>query len=185
MGDPKKLRKKYVPVRHPWQGPRIIAEKKLVKEYGLKNKTEIYKARSFLRTFAKQAKKFASFNTEQGDKEKKQLMNRLERLGLLSSNSSLDQVLALTIEHILGRRLQTLVYKKGLTKTISQSRQFITHGHVSIKGQKVSIPGYIVNSSEENEIEFVKDSSLSSLDHPERKPKEKIELKKEVNENVE
>ena len=44
MGDPKKLRKKYTPPRHPWQGSRILAENGLVKEHGLKNKKEIYKA---------------------------------------------------------------------------------------------------------------------------------------------
>ena len=56
MGDPKKLRKKYVTPRHPWQGSRILAEKPLIREYGLKNKKEIYKAQSLLRNFTKQAK---------------------------------------------------------------------------------------------------------------------------------
>ena len=34
MGDPKKLRKKYEPPRHPWQASRIESEKILFKEYG-------------------------------------------------------------------------------------------------------------------------------------------------------
>ena len=56
MGDPKKLRKKYDPPKHPWQASRIAAERPIMQEYGLKNKKEIYKAQSLLRKFTHQAK---------------------------------------------------------------------------------------------------------------------------------
>ena len=49
MGDPKKQRKKYETPLHPWQGERILAEKKIMEEYGLKNKKEIWKMNSMLR----------------------------------------------------------------------------------------------------------------------------------------
>ena len=187
MGDPKKLRKKYNPPRHPWQGPRINAEKILVKDYGLKNKREIYKSQSLLRNFAKQAKQLIAFKGPQSEKEKHQLFAKLIKLNLLNKDAAdLEQVLGLTINKILDRRLQTLVYKKGLAKTQKQARQFITHGNVAIKGQKINIPGYLVNADEEHYIEFVKNSSLSNPEHPERVIKEnKVELKKEVSENLE
>ena len=187
MGDPKKLRKKYNPPRHPWQGPRINAERILVKDYGLKNKREIYKSQSLLRNFAKQAKQLIAFKSEQSEKEKHQLFAKLIKLNLLNKDAAdLEQVLGLTINKILDRRLQTLVYKKGLAKTQKQARQFITHGSIAIKGQKINIPGYLVNADEEYHIEFVKNSSLSNPEHPERAIKEKkVEIKKEVNENLE
>ncbi len=185
MGDIKKLRKKYTPPRHPWQGPRINAEKVLVKEYGLKNKREIYKTQSLLRNFSKQAKNLIAYKTEQSEKEKKQLFDKLANIGLLHKDADLEQVLGLTIDKLLERRLQTLVYKKGLSRSVVQARQFITHGHIAIKGQKVNIPGYLVKAEEETHVEFVKNSNLSSAEHPERVVKEKNVLKKEVNENIE
>ncbi len=185
MGDPKKLRKKYSPPRHPWQGSRILAEKPLVKDYGLKNKREIYIAQSILRNFTKQAKNLTAIKNLQSQREKEQLLARLERLNLLGKNAGLDQVLGLTINNILDRRLQTLVYKKGLAKTPEQSRQLITHGHIVVRGQKVNVPGYLVKADEENTIEFVKSSSFSNHEHPERVVKEKPELKKEINPNIE
>ena len=171
MGSPKKLRKKYTPPRHPWQGARIIAEKVLVREYGLKNKKEIYKALTFLRNFAKQAKNLVTIGSNQQEKEKEQLFTKLKKLNLINV-PSLDHVLGLTLKDILNRRLQTLVYKKGLAKTITQSRQFVSHGHIEVKGQKVVSPGYLVNVEEENEIKFVKNSNLSNAEHPERVIKE-------------
>jgi len=183
MGDPKKLRKKYMPPRHPWQGPRIIAEKSLIKDYGLRNKKEIYKAQSILRNFTKQAKNLIATRSLQSEIEKKQLLARLESLNLLKGNADLDQVLGLTINDILERRLQTLVYKKGFAKSPLQARQFITHGHISVMGQRVNVPGYLVKQDEENKIEFAKRSSLSNPEHPERVIK-KDELKKEVNVNI-
>jgi|SRR3989344_3414175 len=185
MGDPKKLRKKYVPPRHPWQGSRILAEKPLISEYGLKNKKEIYKAQSLLRNFTKQAKNLTAFKTSQRDIERKQLLQKLSKLNLIDVNSSLEQVLGINLKDILDRRLQTLVYKKGLAKSVNQSRQFITHGHILVKGLKINVPGYLVKLEEENDIEFIKDSSLSNPEHPERIIKEKVELKKEINPNIE
>src|SRR3989344_4263044 len=117
MGDPKKLRKKYTPPRHPWQGPRIKAEKILVDDYGLKNKREIYKTQSILRGFTKQAKNLIASKTRQSEAEKKQLFQKLSKLNLLPKDADLEQVLGLTVRDILDRRLQTLVFKKGFSKT--------------------------------------------------------------------
>ena len=184
MGDPKKLRKKYAPPRHPWQGARINAEKILVNNYGLKNKKEIYRAHFILKGFTKQAKNLIASKTKQSEIEKKQLFERLSKLDLLPRDADLEQVLGLTINNILDRRLQTLVFKKGFSKTAEQARQFIVHGHIAVKGNKVNVPGYLVSGEEENNIEFLKNSSLSNPEHAERAVKEKV-LKKEVNENIE
>jgi len=173
MGDPKKPRKKYFTPSHPWQKERIDEEKILSKEFGLKNKEEIYKMRSKLKKFSNQVKELSGMSTEQAEKEKQQLFERLVRMGLIASTSNIEDVLGLTSKDIMERRLQTIVFRKGLAKSIGQARQFIVHGHVKVKDRKVTIPSYLVNVDEQNAVSFSAKSSLSSEDHPERKLKEK------------
>ncbi len=185
MGDPKKHRKKYKTPSHPWQKDRIEEEEALFQEYGLKNKKELWKMKSLLSAFAHQAKKLIASTTPQTQLEKKQLLNRLLSLGLLSATAPLEDALALDIKKILERRLQTLVFKKTLAKTSKQARQFIIHGHISIGDKKITVPSYLVPKTEEDQILFIPTSSLASLEHPERvveKPKEeKLAKKKSQN----
>ena len=167
MGDPKKLRKKYETPRHPWQASRILSEKPLIKEYGLKNKKEIWKAQSLLRKFTNQAKLLSAIKTEHQKREKEQLINRLVKLGLLKQGQDREDVLDLNVKNILDRRLQTLMVKKGLVLTPKQARQFIVHGHVMINNQKITIPSYLVNINEEDKITYLTSSSFSDKEHPE------------------
>jgi len=75
-------------------------------------------------------------------------------------------VLDLTIEDILERRLQSIVFSKGLAKSIFQARQLITHGHVAIDGKRVPTPSYLVLKDEETKIAYAPTSSLSNASHP-------------------
>ncbi len=168
MGDPKKHRKKYTTPTHPWQKDRIELEKQLSREYGLKNKKEIWKMNSFLKNIKQQAKKFTAVSTEQTKKEEQQLFEKLRRLGLLSENISLDSVLSLDLKDVLERRLQTIVVKRGLARTMKQARQFIVHRHIAIGGKKITSPSYLVRLDEESQITFSKNSSLADEMHPER-----------------
>ncbi len=152
MGDPKKPKKKYNTPSHPWEKERIDVEKKLMKDYGLANKKEIWKSRSLLQRFKGQAKKCATAGTPQLEKEKTQLLQRLQRLGLLPANGGLDEVLGLGVEDLLKRRLQSLVFEKKLSTTVKQARQFIVHGHVIVDSKHVTVPSYIVPKEEENKI---------------------------------
>ncbi len=68
----------------------------------------------------------------------------------------------------MERRLQTIVFKKGLARSVIQSRQFISHGHVFVNNRKVTVPSYIVLKGEENSISFDPASALASPEHPER-----------------
>jgi len=171
MGKPKFSRKKYETPSHPWQEDRIKAENELVKKYGLKNKREVWKARTKLSKFRGQARELlAKVKSEdvQGKKESEQLLVFLNRLNILPTNSSLDDVLALDIESILARRLQTLSYLKGFANTPDQSRQLIIHGHIAIGNRRVTIPGYLVTKDEEEQIGYTKDSPLNDAMHPAR-----------------
>jgi small subunit ribosomal protein S4 len=50
-----------------------------------------------------------------------------------------------TSEHLIGlleRRLDALVYRAKFVPTVFASRQFVSHGHVSVNGKRVTIPSY-------------------------------------------
>lgn len=182
MGDPRKIRRKYDTPSHPWQGDRIEEEKKLLEEYGLQNKKEIWRMQSLLKRFKDQVKNLASRIDNQGRLEEKQLVGRLVSMGLMKPSDPLDVILGLTNKDIFERRLQTVLVRKGLARTLKQARQFITHSHVTVDGKKITFPSYIVNLKEESLISFVSTSTLSREDHPERvikeTPKERADRKK-------
>ncbi|GBE55679.1 MAG TPA: 30S ribosomal protein S4 [Euryarchaeota archaeon] len=158
MGDPKRIKRKYETPSHPWQAERIQEEKKLQSEYGLRNKQEIWKAQAMLRGFSRQARELLAQMSDQSKRQERQLLGKLVRLNILKEGSTLDNVLSLNVRDVLNRRLQTLVYKKGLSNTVKQARQFIVHGHITINERKVNSPGYMVTGSEEEKIEGVEDS---------------------------
>jgi len=191
MGDPKKKRKKYSTPKHPWKSERLEKEKIILSNYALKNKKEIWKMLSILKKYTNQAKRLANIRTEQGKKEKEQLINKLFKLGLVKKNADIDGVLGLTIENILDRRLQTLVYKMRLSNTSKQARQFIIHNHIFIDNKRINAPSYLVNIDEEKKIKLKENSSLIGkfgiVEEKEKKIKkvEKKEVKKKAKEKVE
>ncbi|MFH1053008.1 MAG: 30S ribosomal protein S4 [Candidatus Woesearchaeota archaeon] len=172
MGDPKKLRKKYSGPSHPWKKARIDSEAILVKEYGLRNKKEIWRLESKIKNFKDQVKNLSAKKTNQAEIEKNNLLKRLRSIKILSETSTLEDTLSLTVKDLMERRLQTLVFRKGLANSIKQARQFIVHRHVSIGDKKISVPSYIVHVDEEPLIRFSDNSALKDEDHPERKKPE-------------
>lgn len=169
MGYPGKNRKTYETPNHPYQGGRIQEEHNLVEEYGLKSKRELWNAQSDLRRYRREARRLlGEAESEQTRKEREQLQGHLRRLGILKEDSTLDDILTLDITDILERRLQTVVYRKGLANTPDQSRQFISHGHITIGQRRVRVPSYMVETKEEDDIGFYHNSPLSDDLHPER-----------------
>lgn len=154
MGDSRKIAKKYSTPRHPWQAERINEEKGIQKEFGLRNKREIWKAESMIRRIRREARKNLASTTLQAEKEKGQLLQRLIRINVVKGTATLDDVLALGTKDLLERRLQTRVYKKGFSNTINHARQLIIHGHIAIDGRKMTTPGYLVTANEENKIGY-------------------------------
>ena len=45
---------------------------------------------------------------------------------------------------LLESRLDALVYRSGLARTIYAARQFVSHGHFEVDGKRVDIPSYSV-----------------------------------------
>jgi len=180
MGHPKKPRKKYSTPGHPWQKGRIDEEKELMKEYGLRNKREIWKSGTQLSKFKRQAKKLSALDTEQSSKETKQMVDKLKSYGLIKEGS-FDEILGLSINNILARRLQSMLVTKKLARTTSQARQMITHNHIKVNGKAISSPAYLVKTNEEESITFNEKSNFSNENHPERIIKKEMEeLEKEI-----
>ena len=180
MGHPKKFRKKYDTPSHPWQKVRIMEEKELTRDFGFRNKAEIWKVHSMLSRFKRKAKELSASTTEQSKKETEQLFARLKRLGLLSGEATYDAVLEIAVQDLAKRRLQSVLVEKGLARTPKQARQFIVHRHVSVNGTAVTSPSYLVTVEEEASVGFRGKSALDSEDHPERFVKEKEELAAEM-----
>jgi len=168
MGDPKKPRKKYITPRKPWDKERLHKEVILVGKYGLRNKKELWRVQAILRRFRERARKIMALPPEEREKGRQELIGKLYRMGILPSDATLDDVLALTVENFLERRLQTMVVTKGLAKTVHQARQFITHGHIVIAGRRVTSPGHLVDRESEDLIAYTPTSPLNDVNHPAR-----------------
>ena len=155
MGDPKKQRKKFSKPSHPWQKERIELEKKLVAQYGLKRKQEIWKMNSILKNFLHRAKLIIGKKTSQSNLEREQMLGKIQSMGLLKKDSSIEDVLNLTLRDIMERRLQTILFRKNIAKTIVEARQRITHKHVMVGGKKITSPSYLVLAREESNIRMI------------------------------
>ena len=166
MGDPKKQRKKYATPRFPWRTDTLKEELKLLGQYGLRNKHELWRHETMLSKFRGIARSLIGKPPEERRRMEEELLIRLKKLGVLHETAVLDNVLDLTIEDILERRLQTIVFRKGLAKTIYQTRQLITYGHISIGNQRVTVPSYIVTKEEEDQIVYTPKSPFSNPSHP-------------------
>ena len=186
MGDPRKQRKKYDRPSHPWQKARIDEEKLLTEEYGLKNKKDLWRMTSKLARFKKQAKSLIASQGEQAESEKTLFLAKLQKLNLVPEGATLDNVLDLSVKDLLERRLQTIVFRQGLARTVKQARQMIVHEHIMVNDQKVNVPSFLVTREMESVLEFHGRSNFNDPEHPERKQPEpvveetKVEAKEET-----
>jgi len=165
MGDPKKQRKKYETPRFRWRKDILQEELKLIGQYGLRNKHELWRHKTMLSDARGIARALIGKTPEERAKMENELLTRLKKLGILAETSALDNVLDLAIEDLLERRLQTIVFRKGLARTIFQARQLITHGHINIGNRRVTVPSYIV-SKEEEQVSYSPQSDLVNEAHP-------------------
>lgn len=160
MGDPKFSRSKTQTPTHPWRQARIDEEHALKEKYGLKKTggmKEIWKERTSLRRYRNQAMKLIGrVDTSEGHfaKEKNQLITSLTRKGLLPEGATVGDVLQIDVDQMLSRRLQSVVYRRGLAPTMRSSRQLIMHGHISIGEQKMTVPGYHILKEEEELLQY-------------------------------
>ncbi len=168
MGDPRRFRKQYTPPRHPWIRSAIEQGKELRKEFGFRGRKDILIASSYLKKYKDLAKKLIATKTTQSEKVTQQIMTKLQSIGLLQAGAQLEDILSLQLKDVLNRRLQSIVYHKGLARSMKQARQFITHRHVMLGDKEITSPGFIVSLEQEAHLRFKPRSGLVAEDHPER-----------------
>lgn len=177
----KKSKKTYKRPKRMWNRARIDRDKKLKETFGLFREREIWRAETMLRKYRRLARELVGTR----DKEKeKALISKLADMGVLEKKATLDDVLGMSVENILNRRLQTLVFNKGLANTPKHARQLIVHGHIKVNGRVSRHPSRIILKDEEGKIELIKKSGSKPADKPAIKEDESSESK-EVEKKVE
>lgn len=167
----KRKHKAYSRPKRPFDKVRIDEEAEIKKEFGLKNKKEIWKAEAKVKSMREKAKKLI----KSSPKEQKALFERLKKLGL--KVNSIADILSLDKKDYLARRLQTIVYKKGIASTVKTARQMITHKKILIDGKAINTSSYIVPINLENKI------SVKPKKPKIKKPKIEVEENSEGEQN--
>lgn len=187
MGDPRRLRNKYERPKKLWDVDRLKEEKTLKQEYGLKNMRELWRATAGLKKYRREARRLLSQTEEARRDDTAKILKKLARMGVLKEGSVLDDILSLEVRAMLERRLQTMVLRKGLARTLSQSRQLITHGFIAVEGRRVTRPGYFVLVAEEGTLAHARpiDLSVKNIEEAPPKAEAKVEAPKAEEPKVE
>jgi small subunit ribosomal protein S4 len=155
MGGLKKPKKKYLAGKPKkiWNKQLLLEELQLVGEYGLRNKKELWLARSHLKRITRRARSLLAMTAEERAPLEMPFKERLYKMGFIEDpNVPLDRILSLDVRAVLERRLQTMVYRMGLAKSIHHARQLIVHGHVLVAGRRMTSPGFLVPRELEDKI---------------------------------
>ena len=136
----------------------------IIGKYGLKNKREVWRVQLTLAKIRTAARHLLTLEEKDPARlfEGAALMRRMFRYGLLGADENkLDYVLGLTLHKFMDRRLQTVVYKKGLAKSMHHARILIRQRHIRVGKNLVTIPSCMVRVESENRIDYAPNSSLA------------------------
>merc|ERR1712159_408622 len=136
---------------------RLDHELQMLGTYGLKNKREIRRVGLILSKVRAVARNLLTMDEKDPRRifEGQALMRRMIRYGILDEDKQrLDYVLSLKVEDFLERRLQTLVFKRGLAKSIHHARVLIKQRHIRVGHQIVDVPSFMVRVESQPHIEF-------------------------------
>lgn len=142
----KRKHKLYSRPKRPFDKARIDEEAIIIEKFGLKSKTEIWKADAKVKLIRQKAKNLITASQE----EQQAFFARLKKIGF--NVKSIADVLSLTKEDYLQRRLQSVVVAKKILPTMKAARQAITHRKIIVNTNVTDSPSYIVPVEFENKI---------------------------------
>ena len=185
MGDPKYPRKVWRKPKRPLNYELKMDELQTLGTFGLRTKRELWKAHTELSRVRQQARSLLALTQKVRDEKEPILLKSLSRIGLISNEATLDDVLNLKPTDLLARRLQTIVSNKLGFKTPYQARQAVIHGHIMIGDRKIDIPSYTVTVEEENSVHFTPESKIPEMLEKSKKEEPKVETTTEGEEGTE
>jgi len=100
---------------------------------------------------AKKRKKSSEYGTQLKEKQKvKYIYGVLEKqfANLFSKASRSKGVTGEVLLQLLESRLDNVVYRLGIAPTRAAARQLVTHRHITVNGEVLNIPSYIVKGGE-------------------------------------
>ncbi|CAN6717804.1 unnamed protein product [Malus baccata var. baccata] len=131
--------------RRPYEKERLDAKLKLVGEFGLRSKRAVEGSASQSR-IRNNARELLTLD----EKNPRRIIKG-------EGQNKLDYVLALNVENFLERRLQTIMFKTSMAKSIHHARVLIRLRHIR---QVVNIPSFLVRCDTEKHIDFSLTSPL-------------------------
>ena len=157
------FRSVYGTPRRPFEKERFDSELRLCGIYGLRCKREVYRVHYTLSKLRKRARFLLTLeeNDERRVFEGGAMLRRLHKMGVLPEDKNqLDYVLALKHEDFLERRLQTIVFKTKLARSIHHARVLILQRHIRVGKQLVNVPSFLVRRDSEGHVDHSLTSSL-------------------------